>query len=82
MDLLELGEPLMLKGLLKRWSLLPILLKKLFNNIFCLRGYCIPWLETEVRSILNGLSCNFLILFVIEWENSTQKEISDDSQTP
>ena len=46
-----------------------------FDNIFCFGRNCIPWLETEIWSILDGLSGNFLVFLVIEWQDSTEEEI-------
>jgi len=82
MNLLEFSKPWVLKSLFKRWSLLPIFLKQLLYDIFGLRGNCVPWLETKVWCVLDSLSSDFLVFLVVEWENSTQEKVGDDSQTP
>jgi len=61
---------------------LPVLLKEFFDQIFGFRGHFVPWFKRKVWGVLNSLSGNFLVFFVIEWKNSTQEKVSDDTKRP
>lgn len=47
----------------------------LFGNLF-------PGVEGEIGRVVNSLSCNFSVVFVIEGEHSTQEEVDDYSDGP
>jgi len=69
---LVIWKPWMLQCLFKCWSLLSIFLKQFLHYVFCFTGNCVPWFKWEIWSVLNSLSCNFFVFFVIEWKYSGQ----------
>ena len=79
MEVSVLQVPFVLQSLFKWRPFLPIFLEKFFNKIFGLRWYLIPWFKWEIWCILDSLSRNFFILFIIKRKHSAQKKVSDDT---
>lgn len=52
------------------------------NDIFASSWHLIPRFKWKIRSILDCLSCNLFIFFVIKWQHSTQQKIDDYSKGP
>lgn len=75
-------KPLHGQNFLKTRSFVAVLFKKLFAHFNCWLGHLLPWVECEVRSVLDSLAGNFLVVFVVKGKNSAQKQVSDDTKRP
>lgn len=42
----------------------------------------LPRAETEIGGLVDGLSCNLSVVFIVEGEHSAQKQIDDHTQAP
>lgn len=61
---------------------MPVLLKQRQANILCPLTDTLPWMEREVSSILNRLTSNFLVVFIVERQHSAQQQVGDDAEGP
>jgi hypothetical protein len=43
-------------------------------------GHLLPWVECEVRSVLDSLTGDFFIILIIEWKNSTKQQVGDHAE--
>lgn len=67
MNVLEVREPRVVQDLLQGWSLVSVLFEKSLAKIFTFFRYVLPGMEVEISLIVDGLSCDFPIIFVIKW---------------
>ena len=82
LELVGFNDPRVLQGLLGSWSFVLVEGQKLSNEIFGLVGDSSPdWISEGELTALNLLH-NFLIRGAVEWWDTRQGDVGDDSARP
>ena len=81
-DVTEVGEPVHLEDSLEVSTLVPVLFEQGEADIFRALTNTFPRMEREVSCVLNSLASDLLVVFVVEWQNTTKKQIGDDAEGP
>ena len=63
-------------------TLVPVLFEQGEADIFCALTNSFPRMEREVSCVLDSLASDLLVVFVVEWQNTTKKQIGDDAEGP
>jgi hypothetical protein len=45
-------------------------------------GNILPRIEIELWCVLDGLPCDFLVVFIVKRQDTTEHEVCDDSERP
>lgn len=79
---LEGLEPGHVQSLLKGGALVTVLVQEGRAHVDGFLADVLPGVKVELRGVLNSLSCNFLVVFIIEGEHATQHEVADNTKGP
>ena len=81
-DTWQVYDPIMLEHFLGRWTLLLLVGEEFCDEIFALVWDLVPSLIIKSESPSSYLFHDFLIALTIEWRDSTEKNVANNTTTP